>query len=79
MTAFIGGITSTNVGGEVKASVAEATKTVGPVSATLGLNANTGAAVGLDRTGVKVLGTGGYIGRDGLDLSVFGSGFKIKF
>lgn len=63
----------------MKASVAEATKSVGNVSATLGLNANTGAAIGLDKTGAKILGTGAYVGREGVELSLFGSGFKIKF
>jgi hypothetical protein len=50
---------------------------VGPVSATLGLSANTGASIGFQRTGVKLLGTGLYIGTDGIEASFLGSSFKI--
>jgi hypothetical protein len=50
---------------------------MGPVSATLGLSANTGASIGFQRTGVKLLGTGAYMGTDGSDVSFIGSSFKI--
>jgi hypothetical protein len=51
---------------------------VGPVSATVGLSANTGASIGFQRTGAKLLGTGVYMGTDGIDLSFLGSSFKIR-
>lgn len=49
----------------------------GPVKATVGLSADTGASIGADGVEAKVLGTGISIGRK-IGFSVLGTGFEFK-
>uniref|UniRef100_A0A3B4YJ01 Uncharacterized protein n=1 Tax=Seriola lalandi dorsalis TaxID=1841481 RepID=A0A3B4YJ01_SERLL len=60
-----------------KAEVASASASAGPLKATVGLAADTGASVGLTGVEAKVLGTGFSFGRK-MGVSLFGTGFEFN-
>ena len=60
-----------------KAELASASASAGPVKATVGLSADTGASIGPSGVEAKVLGTGFSFGRK-MGVSFLGSSFEFK-
>ncbi|KAM3617949.1 uncharacterized protein V6R79_013129 [Siganus canaliculatus] len=70
--AGVGASVASGVRAYAKAELASASASAGPLKAKVGVAADTGVGVGPDNLEVKVLGTGGSIGRK-CEVSFFGS------
>lgn len=73
------GLDGQNFGAIAEADIASASANAGPLEATVGLSATTGAGYHEGNVKAKILGTGFEVGTDGLKLSFFGTGFGIKW